>query len=70
MLQGDELPFQMNGTQYLISTKSISGLSWKQLNPENVLKELGPLKFNEVETLTCEDLFRNVSIIIVIVETG
>lgn len=58
-MQGDELPFQLFGTQYLISIKS--GISWKQLGPESLLKELGPLKFAEIENLTCEALFKNVS---------
>ena len=59
MIQGDEMPFQLFGTQYLISIKN--GVSWKQVTPENLLKELGPLKFPEVENLTCETLFKNVS---------
>ena len=59
VIHGDEMPFQLFGTQYLISIKN--GISWKQLAPENLLKELGPLKFSEVESLTCESLFKNVS---------
>lgn len=59
VIQGDELPFQLFGTQYLINIKN--GVSWKQLAPESVLKELGPLKFAEIEGLTCEALFKNVS---------
>ena len=58
-MQGDELPFQLFGTQYLINIKH--GASWKQLGPESLLKELGPLKFAEIEGLTCEALFKNVS---------
>ena len=60
IIQGDELPFQIIGNQYLINVKS--GLTWKQLAPENMLKELGPLKFGEIESLSCEDLFKKVSI--------
>ena len=59
LMQGDELPFQLFGTQYLINFKN--GVSWKQLGPENLSKEIGPLKFPEIETLTCETLFKNVS---------
>lgn len=54
------MPFQIIGNQYLINVKS--GLTWKQLAPENMLKELGPLKFGEIESLSCEDLFKKVSI--------
>lgn len=55
----DELPSQFFGTQYLINVKN--GVTWKQLPPESLLKELGPLKFPEIESLTCEALFKNVS---------
>lgn len=58
LIQGDELPFQLFGTQYLISSKN--GLTWKQLAPESVLKELGPLKWDDLENMTCEKLFKNV----------
>ena len=58
LIQGDELPFQLFGTQYLISSKN--GLTWKQLAPECVLKELGPLKWNDLENVTIENLFKNV----------
>ena len=37
-----------------------NGLTWKQLAPENVIKELGPLKWNDLENMTCESLFKNV----------
>ena len=57
LIQGDELPFQLFGTQYLISK---NGLAWKQLASESVLKELGPLKWNDLENMTCESLFKNV----------